>query len=69
MGSTVLPDLRRSAVLQSEQVWQTIVHDGALEQRGMVGFGQSLSPSRIEALRQFVIFRANQDKELEQSGG
>ena len=69
VGSTVLPDLRRSAVLQSEQVWQTIVHDGALGPRGMVGFAESLSPERIEAIRQFVIFRSNQDKELERSGG
>lgn len=69
VGSTVLPDLRRSAVLQSEDVWQTIVHDGALTQRGMVGFSESMSAERIEAIRQFVIFRANQDKELEGRGG
>ena len=69
VGSTLLPDLRRSAVLQSEDVWQTIVHDGDLSANGMVGFSESLTAERIEAIRQFVIFRANQDKELEARGG
>ena len=52
------------AVLDNAQTWQTIVHDGALAANGMVGFSQSLSAERIEGLRQYVIFRANQDKEL-----
>ncbi|MCL6250041.1 PQQ-dependent dehydrogenase, methanol/ethanol family [Altererythrobacter sp. KTW20L] len=64
IGSTVLPDLRRSAVLDNAETWQMIVHDGALASNGMVGFSQSLSKERIEGLRQYAIFRANQDKEL-----
>ncbi len=64
IGSTVLPDLRRSAVLDNAETWQMIVHDGALASNGMVGFAQSMSKERIEGLRQYVIFRANQDKEL-----
>lgn len=64
IGSTVLPDLRRSAVLDNSDTWQQIVHDGALSFNGMVGFSDSLSAERIEGIRQYVIFRANQDKEL-----
>ncbi len=64
IGSTLLPDLRRSATLGSEQVWQQIVHDGILNARGMVSFSQSLSREEIEGLRQYVIHRAQQDKAL-----
>jgi len=64
IGSTVLPDLRRSAVLGSEESWKAIVHTGALAQNGMAGFSESLTEERVEALRHYVIFRANQDKEL-----
>lgn len=64
IGSTVLPDLRRSAVLGDGDTWQTIVHDGALAGNGMAGFSVSLSKERIEAVRQYVIFRANEDKRL-----
>ncbi|OYW47262.1 MAG: PQQ-dependent dehydrogenase, methanol/ethanol family [Sphingomonadales bacterium 32-68-7] len=65
MGSTVLPDLRRSAALESESGWRAIVHDGALKDNGMVGFAPSLSRARVEAVRQYVIKRANEDKALE----
>jgi alcohol dehydrogenase (cytochrome c)/quinohemoprotein ethanol dehydrogenase len=64
IGSTVLPDLRRSPVIESAQVWQQIVHDGLLKDRGMVSFAPSLSPEAIENVRQYVIMRANQDKTL-----
>ncbi len=64
IGSTVLPDLRRSALLGSAEGWATVVHDGALKDNGMVGFAGTLSRDEIEALRQYVIFRANQDKKL-----
>ncbi|MEN7537914.1 PQQ-dependent dehydrogenase, methanol/ethanol family [Aurantiacibacter flavus] len=64
IGSTVLPDLRRSAALNSADTWQAIVHDGALELNGMVSFADSLSRERIEGIRQYVIFRANEDKQL-----
>jgi quinohemoprotein ethanol dehydrogenase len=68
IGSTVLPDLRRSAALESQQAWMAIVHDGALKDNGMVSFAPSLSRERIEAVRQYVIKRANEDKALEEAG-
>ena len=64
VGSTVLPDLRRSAVLDNAETWQAIVHDGALKDNGMAPFAVSLTKERIEAIRQYVIHRANQDKKL-----
>jgi len=68
IGSTVLPDLRRSAALENRDTWMAIVHDGALKDNGMVSFSPSLSRDRIEAIRQYVIKRANEDKALEGTG-
>ena len=59
----VLPDLRHSQALVQPEVWQNIVHDGALQPRGMVAFGAELSPQDIEDVRQYVLQRA-QDSNL-----
>ena len=64
IGSTVLPDLRRSATIGNAEGWGAIVHDGAFAANGMAGFSESLDEERVEAIRQYVIFRANQDKEM-----
>jgi alcohol dehydrogenase (cytochrome c)/quinohemoprotein ethanol dehydrogenase len=63
-GGTVLPDLRRSPLLDSAKGWATVVHDGALQSRGMVGFADVLSPERIDSIRTYVTKRANEDKAL-----
>jgi len=55
----VLPDLRYSGALASEQ-WFSIVRDGMLTQYGMVGFSTELSRQDADAIRAYVIFRANQ---------
>ena len=67
VGSTVLLDLRRSGALDNRQVWQQIVHDGALVENGMASFKGSLTPEEIEAIRAYVIKRANEDKGMENS--
>lgn len=64
VGSTVLPDLRRSGALAVPDVWQSIVHDGDLKDNGMASFKGSLNKQQIELIRQWVIHRANQDKAL-----
>ncbi len=64
VGSVVLPDLRRSPVLESADTWKQVVYDGLLEANGMVGFGESLSEDQVESLRQYVIARAHEDKAL-----
>ncbi|MFM6932462.1 MAG: PQQ-dependent dehydrogenase, methanol/ethanol family [Novosphingobium sp.] len=62
------PDLRRSAVLGNPATMQAIVHDGALSPagggNGMVSFKSALKPADIEAIRQYLNLRANEDKAL-----
>jgi quinohemoprotein ethanol dehydrogenase len=55
----VLPDLRYSGTLANQQ-WFRIVRDGILKPYGMVGFSTELSRQDAEAIRAYVIFRANQ---------
>ena len=63
VGSTVLPDLRRRASLASADAWLSIVSEGT--GNGMAGFATSLSKDEIEAVRAYVIDRANADKAIE----
>jgi PQQ-dependent dehydrogenase (methanol/ethanol family) len=63
VGSTVLPDLRRSGTLQNRDSWQAVVHDGILSANGMVSFAGSLSREEIDAIREYVIKRANEDRD------
>jgi alcohol dehydrogenase (cytochrome c)/quinohemoprotein ethanol dehydrogenase len=65
VGSTVLPDLRRAGSLESAQAWNAVVEGGILKDNGMVSFKGSLSKDEIEAIRAYVIKRANDDKALE----
>jgi quinohemoprotein ethanol dehydrogenase len=58
----VLPDLRYSGTLANDQ-WFSIVLDGLLRQNGMVSFAKQLSREDAEAIRAYVIFRANQSKQ------
>ncbi len=58
LSSGVLPDLRRSAALADKEMWQVIVHDGALKSNGMVGFGKWMSRDDIEAVRAYVADRS-----------
>lgn len=55
----VLPDLRYSAALGTND-WSQIVREGLLQPSGMVSFAKELSPDDVEAIRAYVIFRANQ---------
>lgn len=64
VGSTVLPDLRRAGSLNNANAWKAVVHDGILKDNGMASFAKSLSKEEIEAIRAYVIFRANQDKAM-----
>ncbi|MBT8389698.1 MAG: PQQ-dependent dehydrogenase, methanol/ethanol family, partial [Altererythrobacter sp.] len=62
VGSTVLPDLRRSGTLSNAASWQAVVREGILQDRGMASFSESLSESEADAIRAYVIHRANEDK-------
>jgi quinohemoprotein ethanol dehydrogenase len=57
----VLPDLRYSGALTGDQ-WFQIVLAGLLRRYGMVSFSGELSRPDAEAIRAYVIYRANQNK-------
>jgi alcohol dehydrogenase (cytochrome c)/quinohemoprotein ethanol dehydrogenase len=59
------PDLRYSATLGDAETFRTIVHDGALKDNGMVAFSPVMSTEEVEAIRHYLIRRANEDKALE----
>ena len=68
-GSTAVagvlnPDLRHSVSLGNPKLWQEIVHDGLLKQNGMVAWKGQFTPEQIEAIRLYVVQRANEDKTL-----
>ena len=64
IGSGVLPDLRFSNDAIHE-LWNTIVLDGALSSKGMVGFRGVLSEQDSEDIRQYVIKRAHDGVAIE----
>lgn len=58
----IVPDLRRSAAIADKQTFYAIVGEGALASQGMVSFKDNYSPAQIEAIRAFIIARAQHDK-------
>ena len=60
----MLPDLRRSALIADSKAWASVVHEGARRDQGMVSFASVLNLEQIEAIRHYVIQRANEDKAL-----
>jgi alcohol dehydrogenase (cytochrome c)/quinohemoprotein ethanol dehydrogenase len=61
----VNPDLRHSGAINSPEGIKTVVLDGALHENGMVSFKSALKPEDVEAIRLYLIKRANEDKALE----
>jgi quinohemoprotein ethanol dehydrogenase len=54
-----VPDLRMSAMIGDKAAFAGFVLQGAAEPRGMPNFGKDLSPEETEAIRAYVIKRAN----------
>ena len=65
VGGGLVPDLRRSGVLPSDEALRAIVIDGQLKHNGMVSFASAIKPEGAEAIRHYLIKRANEDKALE----
>jgi quinohemoprotein ethanol dehydrogenase len=63
------PDLRHSGAIASGDTIKAIVVDGALKHRGMVSFKSVVTAADAEAIRQYLIKRANEDKALEIAAG
>lgn len=55
----VLPDLRYSGTL-GNSAWTDVILGGSLQSFDMVSFSKELSKQDAEAIRAYVIFRANQ---------
>ena len=62
MGGYNNPLLKHSPVLSDAQAVRSIVIDGALKHNGMVSFAEALKPEDVEAIRQYVIKRANDER-------
>jgi alcohol dehydrogenase (cytochrome c)/quinohemoprotein ethanol dehydrogenase len=65
VAGAINPDLRYSGAINSTDAMKAIVVDGALAHNGMVSFKVAVTPEDAEAIRQYVIKRANEDKALE----
>lgn len=63
----VIPDLRYSSALPSDQLFSSIVLGGLLKKNGMVSFAKELSADDVKAIRSYVIYRANQTVQEQQS--
>ena len=59
MNQGGVPDLRRSAVIGAPDTFKTVVLEGALVSNGMPNFGKEISPKEAEAIRAYLIKRAN----------
>jgi alcohol dehydrogenase (cytochrome c)/quinohemoprotein ethanol dehydrogenase len=54
----MFPDLRYSAALNSAEVFDSIVVDGALTANGMVSFKRALTQEQVDSIRAYVVARA-----------
>lgn len=68
IAGALVTDLRHSGLLNDQKQWQLVVHDGLLKDKGMVGWAGEYTPEQIEAIRQYIISRANDDKAFEKKG-
>jgi len=62
VSSDVVPDLRYMHP-SFHQAFKDIVLNGALKDRGMVGFAQVMNEQQVEALHAYVLDEANKEKE------
>lgn len=62
VSASMVPDLRRSGIIGDADALREIVLRGALRSRGMPSFAGILSPADAEAVRAYLIHRANADK-------
>jgi quinohemoprotein ethanol dehydrogenase len=56
----MFPDLTRTPLLHTQEGISAVVLGGALSQRGMASFAKDLKESDVEAIRAFLIARANE---------
>jgi quinohemoprotein ethanol dehydrogenase len=59
---SVFPDLRYSPMINAAESFSAVVLDGALQTNGMASFKGRLTPDEVEAVRAYLVERANQAK-------
>lgn len=59
VSAGALPDLRWSDYTATEELWKSVVVDGALQSNGMVSFADVLTPEDVEAMRVYVVTQAH----------
>ncbi|MEO6078742.1 MAG: PQQ-dependent dehydrogenase, methanol/ethanol family [Steroidobacteraceae bacterium] len=62
----MFPDLRYSGALGSAQAFKAIVIDGALTKNGMVSFAAAMSADDAEAIRAYIVGKANAARAAQQ---
>jgi alcohol dehydrogenase (cytochrome c)/quinohemoprotein ethanol dehydrogenase len=65
----MFPDLRYSAALNSADVFNSIVMDGALTANGMVSFKKALTQEQVDSIRAYMVSRAIDAKKNGPGGG
>jgi PQQ-dependent dehydrogenase (methanol/ethanol family) len=55
-----LPDVRRSAFINSQEAFDSVVLEGVLLDKGMPSWAEVVSSEDSEAIRAFIVFMANQ---------
>jgi alcohol dehydrogenase (cytochrome c)/quinohemoprotein ethanol dehydrogenase len=61
VGVGLLPDLRRTPYLHDADAFAQVVLGGALAPNGMASFASVLNQEQAQAVRAYIIMRANQD--------
>jgi quinohemoprotein ethanol dehydrogenase len=59
VGGGVVPDLRNALAIRKADSFASIVLGGSLKDQGMVSFSDVLTPAQAEAIRAYVVGRAN----------
>jgi mono/diheme cytochrome c family protein len=54
-SETAIPDLRYSSTIVSRDTFKSIVIDGVRANKGMVGFGSTLTPAQAEEIRAYLV--------------
>jgi len=62
MRGATFPDLTRTPLLHTQEGFDTVVLQGVLAEKGMVSFASVLKPEDTQAIRAFIIARANELK-------
>jgi alcohol dehydrogenase (cytochrome c)/quinohemoprotein ethanol dehydrogenase len=64
MSGGVLPDLRYSAAIADQTIWNSVLVDGLLTRNGMVSFKDNYTLEQLDSIRAYVIGQAHASAEV-----